>query len=122
MKEAKKHPSDYECDYLAVGIGTAGMSFFDTLLTESISAKVILVDRNDKPGGHWTTAYPFVRLHQPSGNYGVNSEPLGKSLNKKGYEKLDPNDRATGKDVVKYYVKVLDKFKTSYRFKSFFRT
>ncbi len=25
------------------------------------------------PGGHWTRAYPFVRLHQPSAYYGVNS-------------------------------------------------
>ncbi len=32
-----------------------------------------IVDRNDQPGGHWTTAYPFVRLHQPSAYYGVNS-------------------------------------------------
>ena len=29
------------------------------------------------PGGHWLEAYPFVRLHQPSSYYGVNSLPLG---------------------------------------------
>ena len=29
------------------------------------------------PGGHWLDAYPFVQLHQPSANYGVNSTPLG---------------------------------------------
>ena len=27
--------------------------------------------------GTWNDAYPFVRLHQPSAFYGVNSLPLG---------------------------------------------
>jgi cation diffusion facilitator CzcD-associated flavoprotein CzcO len=40
----------------------------------------VIVDRNHQPGGHWTTAYPFVRLHQPSAFYGVNSQPLGSDL------------------------------------------
>jgi len=36
-----------------------------------------MVDRRPGPGGHWLDAYPFVRLHQPSANYGVSSTPLG---------------------------------------------
>jgi len=28
-------------------------------------------------GGHWNDAYPYVKLHQPSSYYGVNSRPLG---------------------------------------------
>jgi cation diffusion facilitator CzcD-associated flavoprotein CzcO len=39
-------------------------------------ADVIMVDRRHAPGGHWLEAYPFVRLHQPSAYYGVNSLPL----------------------------------------------
>lgn len=65
-----------EADYLVVGAGAMGMAFTDTLITES-DARVVIVDRAHAPGGHWTTAYPFVRLHQPSAYYGVNSRPLG---------------------------------------------
>jgi hypothetical protein len=53
-----------------------GMAFTDTVIAES-EARVIIVDRAHQPGGHWTTAYPFVRLHQPSAYYGVNSRALG---------------------------------------------
>jgi hypothetical protein len=38
---------------------------------------MVIVDRHDRPGGHWNDAYPFVRLHQPSSMYGVNSAKLG---------------------------------------------
>jgi hypothetical protein len=65
-----------ETDYLVIGAGAAAMAFVDTLVTET-DATVVMVDRNGQPGGHWTTAYPFVRLHQPSAYYGVNSRMLG---------------------------------------------
>lgn len=65
-----------EADYLVVGAGAMGMAFVDTLIAET-DATVVLVDRNDQPGGHWVNAYPFVRLHQPSAYYGVNSRRLG---------------------------------------------
>ena len=65
-----------QADYLVVGAGAVGMAFVDTIVTES-DATVVMVDRTHRPGGHWTTAYPFVRLHQPSAYYGVNSRGLG---------------------------------------------
>ena len=65
-----------EADYLVVGAGAMGMAFTDTVISES-EATVVIVDRACQPGGHWTTAYPFVRLHQPSAYYGVNSRALG---------------------------------------------
>ncbi len=65
-----------EADYLVVGAGAMGLAFTDTLVAET-DATVVVVDRNDQPGGHWTVAYPFVRLHQPSAYYGVNSRSLG---------------------------------------------
>ncbi|TKJ18391.1 NAD(P)/FAD-dependent oxidoreductase [Blastococcus sp. CCUG 61487] len=65
-----------EVDYLVVGAGAMGMAFVDTLLTET-DATVAIVDRYAQPGGHWTRAYPYVRLHQPSVFYGVNSRELG---------------------------------------------
>jgi hypothetical protein len=65
-----------ETDYLVVGAGAMGMAFTDTLVTET-DAQVVIVDRGHAPGGHWRSAYPFVRLHQPSAYYGVNSRALG---------------------------------------------
>ena len=59
-------------DYLIVGAGAMGMAFADTMVSES-DAHLVIVDRGHQPGGHWTRAYPFVRLHQPSAYYGVNS-------------------------------------------------
>ncbi|TRW14942.1 NAD(P)-binding protein [Glacieibacterium frigidum] len=67
---------DLETNYLVIGAGAMGLAFADTLVAET-GASVTIVDRYDQPGGHWTRAYPFVRLHQPSAGYGVNSRPLG---------------------------------------------
>src|SRR6185436_2070323 len=67
---------ELETDYLVVGAGAAGMAFTDAILTHS-NASVTIVDRRHAPGGHWLDAYPFVRLHQPSAFYGVDSVPLG---------------------------------------------
>jgi hypothetical protein len=68
-----------EADYLVVGAGAAGMAFTDALLAHS-DATVSIVDRRPAPGGHWLDAYPFVRLHQPSAFYGVDSVPLGQDV------------------------------------------
>ena len=65
-----------ETDYFVIGAGAAAMAFADELLTSS-DARILMVDRRDRPGGHWNDAYPFVRLHQPSAFYGVNSRELG---------------------------------------------
>ena len=65
-----------ETDYLIIGSGAVGLAFADTLIEES-DARMIIVDRHGKPGGHWNDAYSFVSLHQPSAFYGVNSLPLG---------------------------------------------
>ena len=49
-----------EADYLVIGAGAMGMAFVDTLLTET-DATVVMVDKHDKPGGHWNDAHPFVQ-------------------------------------------------------------
>lgn len=64
-----------ETDYLVMGAGAIGMAFVDTLLTDT-DAQIVMVDRQHRPGGHWNDAYPFVRLHQPAAQYGVNSREL----------------------------------------------
>ena len=53
-----------EVDYLVVGSGAMGLAFADTIISET-NATVALVDKHDRPGGHWNDAYPLVRLHQP---------------------------------------------------------
>src|SRR4051794_20538191 len=83
-----------------------GLAFTDTVVGET-SRTVVVVDRNDRPGGHWTMAYPFVRLHQPSAYYGVNSRALGSDtidhagLNA-GYYEL-----ASGAEVCAYFDAVM---------------
>ena len=66
----------HNTNYLVIGAGAMGMAFTDVLMAES-DASVTIVDRYHQPGGHWNVAYPFVRLHQPSSFYGVNSRKLG---------------------------------------------
>lgn len=96
-----------ETDYLVVGAGASGMAFADTLIAHT-NAEVVLVDRHHRPGGHWLHAYPFVRLHQPSAYYGVESRPLG-------HDRIDrhgPNagfyERASAAEICDYYSRVLD--------------
>lgn len=95
-----------ETDYLVIGSGTAGLAFADTLIDQS-DARVTMVDRHGKPGGHWNDAYPFVRLHQPSAFYGVNSMELGSrrkddfGLNKGLFE------LASGPEISGYFDRVM---------------
>lgn len=67
---------ELETDYLVVGAGASGMAFTDALIAGG-DAEVVMVERRNDPGGHWTVAYPFVRIHHTSSCYGVNSIPLG---------------------------------------------
>lgn len=66
-----------ETDYLVVGAGATGMAFTDEVIAHADDVDVVMVDRRDRPGGHWNDAYPYVRLHQPAAFYGVNSRRLG---------------------------------------------
>jgi hypothetical protein len=95
-----------ETDYLVIGAGGMGMAFTDEILTQT-SATVTIVDRNHRPGGHWNDAYPFVRLHQPSVCYGVNSTPLGRyAIDQVGWNK-GCYELASGNEVVAYFDQVM---------------
>jgi hypothetical protein len=91
-----------EADYLVVGAGAMGMAFIDTLVRET-QARVVVVDRNHAPGGHWTMAYPFVRLHQPSAFYGVNSLSLGSNAIDQGGFNDGLYELASAGEVCAYY-------------------
>ena len=90
----KENEMDEICaTYFVVGAGAMGMAFVDQVLHDDPECTVLLVDRYGSPGGHWTVAYPFVRLHQPSCAYGVNSMRLGST------DWVDPEELATGREV-----------------------
>jgi hypothetical protein len=89
-----------DADYLVLGAGAMSMAFADVILSEHPSARLVVVDRRDSPGGHWNDAYPFVRLHQPAAFYGLNSADLGEG----------GADLASGPEVVAYYKRAMDRF------------
>jgi hypothetical protein len=98
---------EIETDYLVVGAGASGMAFVDALIAES-DAEVVMVDRRHRPGGHWVDAYPFVRIHQTSACYGVNSRVLGNDR----IDTSGPNagfyERSTAAEICDYYNRVLE--------------
>lgn len=100
-------PELLEADYLVIGAGAAAMAFVDTLLSES-DASVLMVDRHGQPGGHWNDAYSFVRLHQPSACYGVNSRELGSG--KKDSSALGEGlfELASAAEILSYYDQVMN--------------
>jgi hypothetical protein len=95
-----------ETDYLVIGAGALGLGFVDTMIEHS-DAEIVIIDRRHGPGGHWLDSYPFVQLHQPSMNYGVNSMPLGRN-----WVELDGRDtgffeRASGPEICGYYDEIM---------------
>ncbi|WP_026543281.1 hypothetical protein [Paenarthrobacter nicotinovorans] len=93
-------------DYLVVGAGATALAFVDTLLDET-DDDIIIIDRYDKPGGHWRVAYDHVRLHQPSDFYGVNSRPMGTGhVETRGHNK-GLLELATADEIRDYFEKVM---------------
>jgi hypothetical protein len=101
-------------DYLVIGAGATGLTFTDSLAAES-DADVVLVDRNDAPGGHWVHAYPFVALHSPSAYYGVNSLALGADQ----VDTSGPNagfyERATKSEVLDHFAEAVTRLEQAGR-------
>ena len=58
--------ASHTCDLCVVGAGIAGLNAL-FVASEYLpkGSKVVLVDKNEEPGGMWTTTYDYVRLHQP---------------------------------------------------------
>ena len=95
-----------QADYLVIGAGAMGMAFADTILTDT-DKTIAIVDRYARPSGHWTVAYPYVRLHQPSAFYGVNSKHLGQdSIDQVGWNK-GLCELASRDEVCSYYDRVM---------------
>jgi NAD(P)-binding Rossmann-like domain len=96
-----------ETDYLVIGGGASGMAFVDALIS-GCDADVVIVERRHRPGGHWNNAYPFVRLHQPSAFYGVNSRALGSDTIDSDGPNAGFYERATAPEVCQYFNAVLE--------------
>jgi NAD(P)-binding Rossmann-like domain len=96
-----------ETDYLVVGAGASAMAFTDVLVAES-NADVVMVDRRHAPGGHWNSAYPFVRLHQPAAFYGVNSRMLGTGTIDTDGPNAGWYERVTAAEILDYFQRVLN--------------
>ena len=91
--------AELETDYLVVGCGCMGMAFIDTILSET-DHKIVVVDRREKPGGHWQDAYGFVKLHQVAVCYGLNTRPLGQG----------GMDLSSGDEIRLYYEAAMEYF------------
>jgi hypothetical protein len=110
--------SPLETDYLVVGAGALGMAFVDALVAHG-DRDVVMVDRRHAPGGHWLDAYPFVRLHQPSRYYGVDSLELGDGGVDVDEPDADFTSRASAGEICGYYDAVLARLAASGRVRFF---
>lgn len=97
-----------ETDYIVVGAGASALAFTDALISRT-DADVVIVDRRARPGGHWNDTYPFVRLHQPSATYGVNSSTLGRDTIDVTGVNAGYYERASGTEICEYFDQVLDR-------------
>lgn len=96
-----------EVDYAVIGSGAMGMAFADVLLTET-DATIAMIDRYGRPGGHWVRAYNYVRLHQPSAFYGVNSRALGSNRKDTAGGNAGLYELASGAEVLAYFDLVMN--------------
>jgi len=95
-------------DYLIKGAGAMGMAFADIIYNES-DLKFAIVDDRPSPGGHWNDSYPFVRLHQPSSFYGVNSTKLGQDKIDLSGKNAGLYELATKQEICSYYEEIMQK-------------
>jgi hypothetical protein len=111
-------PAQLETDYLVVGAGAMGMAFVDALVRHA-DVDVVVVERRSAPGGHWLDAYPFVRLHQPSRYYGVDSLDLGDERGDVDDPGAGFTSRASAGEICGYYDAVLARLLASGRVRFF---
>lgn len=107
-KSKKALPS--RVDYLVIGAGATGMAFCDTLLHHA-NVSIVLIDQHNRPGGQWLDSYEFVKLHQPSSMYGVESVALEPKDAKGG-----DAHRATRVEILDYFERVCRMLEEKFEF------
>src|SRR5215207_1723127 len=90
------------------------MAFTDALIDHA-DVRVAIVDRRHGAGGHWLDAYPFVRLHQASAFYGVQSTLLGGGRIQTDGPEAGLHERASGAEICAYFARVMDDMTASGR-------
>ena len=93
-------------DYLIVGAGASGMGFADVMVAQS-TATMAMIDSHEAPGGHWNDAYSYVRLHQPSYYYGVESLQLGDLIVQQEGLSKGLLHAASAAQILQYYSQVM---------------
>jgi hypothetical protein len=86
--------SNPDFDLIIVGAGFSGLNALAAAIKVAPELKIAVIEATNRVGGHWNTAYPFVRLHHWA--YGI-GESFG----------LVPGD-GTRDDVLLYAGQVLD--------------
>jgi hypothetical protein len=72
-EEAERRVPYY--DLVVIGAGIAGLNALHAATFYlPRSSRILLIDAKDRPGGMWTMAYDYVRLHQPHPLFTVGSE------------------------------------------------
>jgi cation diffusion facilitator CzcD-associated flavoprotein CzcO len=66
---------------------------------------VVIIENRDKPGGHWNSAYKYVKLHQPAYCYGVSSTPIPGSENIR--------ELASGPKLIEYWKKIAEQLEAT---------
>ena len=62
-------------DLVVIGAGIAGLNALHVATQYlPLSSRILLIDAKDRPGGMWTFAYDYVRLHQPHPLFTVANE------------------------------------------------
>lgn len=115
-----------KCDYLVIGAGATGMAFVDSLLqgihlenknaagnSKDTPMKIVLMDQHATPGGQWHDSYNFVRLHQPSAMYGVESTKLEPSAAITNTDTVEEKHRATRQEILDYYAALVQKWESN---------
>jgi hypothetical protein len=125
-------------DYLVVGAGATGMSFCDTLLhhfaddddssssstPSTTGPSIVAIDDHARPGGQWLDSYDFVRLHQPSEMYGVESTSLEPGRDDESSSSSaaaaaggESRHRATRDEILDYYEGVCEMLESRFDFR-----
>ena len=101
-----------ECDFLVIGAGANGMTFVDSMLLANPECKIVVVDRHEMPGGHWTVAYDHVKLHHTSIVYGLESTKLEGSWSRLALQRrMLPWDHcATKRELLDYYAAAMERW------------
>ena len=75
-EDSTETPDTAHYDLIVVGAGIAGLNaLYAAAQYLPASARVLLLDQKDAPGGMWTMVYDYVRLHQPHPMFTVGDIP-----------------------------------------------